>query len=705
MKWSNNVEKTVVLEKYGQLLWGLRMPPHHAARWLFGIFLPPHERLGLVMFFAGYKENNVVWSRGTSKTFTFGSLAAPLACTLNKNFTPLLLSASGFRGGKEVLRDSERLFLGQLRDQRLPGAYAQVSLASAKPIEKDPSMWAMKFKSLSRYPTVPTNNPDQLRGLRSLMPIIDERNTFPGDIVQKIVRPTNMVGSSFRRPGQAAEGNRIWQQSTIDLTVRDWYPEIQVAQDLQRREYAAWQARQEGDWEEYDRLLSEKDGQLRGASFYHSRLDYTDLLIPEVVTTYDGTRRVRVDYPLEPGVLREHVLVTDETDGTAYWYTYPVDKKGAEEPLRNGTTDEEIWRAEYRNVFISASGTIFPYELIQQVAERPIWTAKETPGTKRKRREDEEDDPTREEYFAPVLYECGDPCVLGVDYARETDESAIVVIRLGELAEGEFDPFEVREDKEGRPVLGKTPWNHIVWAQSWRHLEADAFADIIRDFMRRYNVIHTPTVAGIGLDQRGGGGNVRDALGNPKPTVVNGEVDPKWDFAKVLKIYDPEDEKGFSHYRGYTDPQYWGGLRLLMTTQEDNDKWTLGARAWMQARKLFLGFWQPESRWAREKGFLTAMGEPDRLHPEYVKWAPGYEGLRRLKMQLLRLQTKLTETGKRKYLMPGDRNKEEGKKDLWAAMIYATGLAREHTVAKTKAATSAPNVDPVIVELPGLRLF
>jgi hypothetical protein len=695
----------VLIEKHGKWLWVMRSQPWHAAQWLAGIALPPHERFWLGVFFADYKSNNVVASRGTSKSFSHASLAAPLKAVLFRNVAILTLSASGFRGGKELFRDTERMFDGTLKSQEPTGHFlkASVKSSSGKTIAKDPSMWTINLKSTSRYSTVPTNNPDQLRGLRANVVVQDEFNFLPPEISTKIIEPMLNVGGDFRRAASGGDSNKQYKISTIDFTVREWYKELQNAEQMKRNEYAAAQARRQGDWYEYDRLMNEKSGQLRTSSFSYNRFDYTDLLIPEVFVTVDGNKRYRTNYPLEKGIERDDVLRYDERDQQSYWYTYPVDKRGLESPMLDGTVDPEIWLAEQRNCFISSSGNVFDFDLIQRVAERPLYTAKETPNTRRRKKDDEDDDITKEEFYAPLMFTCNDPCVLGVDYG-EADDTAFVVIRLGELAEGDFDPFVERYDERtGRQILGNTPWNHICWAEAWNGRETSAAAEKIRELFERYNIVHTIDIGGIALDKRGGGQSVRSDLGNPKPPVLDdGSADPEWNWDEALKFFDPADtgEAGFAHYTAYNDPtKYWSGLRMLATQNQDNVEWTFGSRAMMQAKRLYIAHWTPPSIWAERKGLTNAGGEPDRQHPEFKKWEVGYTGIRRLKTQLQRIQMKVSETGVIRFVMPGDRTKEEGKKDLWAAMIYAISLARQHLTSLTKEPTQAPMVEGLVVEV------
>lgn len=693
-----SVEDNILYDQYGKWLWVMRRMPSHAIHWLTGIFLPPHERLWVGIGFADYKENLIVASRGSSKSFAFASLLAPHKALLYKNVTALMLSASGFRGGKQLFRDVERMFRGELRSQKLPGSFLMRSVVAAKGsadrvIQRDPSIWTINLRSQSSYSTVPTNNPEQLRGLRATEIFVDERNFFANgqEVIHGVVRPMLTVGQDFIRTATGSDKNKIFQFSTIDYTVREWYPEIKAAEQLSLRQYRAYKAIKEGDWDEYDRLMNENDGELKTASFSYTRIDYSDLIVPEHVTALSDGKTYKVNFPYPKGVTREDILKYDEHDKVNYFYLYPVDKQGLETPLRNGTADEQIWLAERRNCFIESSGNVFEYDLIHRIAERPIYDFGEIPGYENR----------EEEFYAPILYTCGDPCVIGVDYARESDETAFVVIRLGELAEGEFDPLLTTEDEKGRVVLGNTSWNSIIWAESWGKMEAEQAANKIREMYERYNIIHTASIGGIALDQKGGGSAVRDALGNPKPPVGDdGLPDPNWNAADIVKMYDPEDRGGFAHYAAYNNPrEYWGGLKLINANNHDNMDWTFGTRALMQQKKLYIGFWEPPSVWAREKKILNRGFEPDRNNPEFLKWEAGYNGIKRLKEQLIRIQRKHSETGVLRFVMPGDRAKEEGKKDLWAAMIYAVSLARQHLVNVTKSTTIVPMVAPLVVRV------
>lgn len=675
----SSLEQRLLLDNYGKWLWILRLLPDYATHAIFGIALPPHERFLIRLFFSKYSENILVASRGTSKSFSVVSTASPAFALLHKDWKIAVLSASGFRGGKELFRDTDRLFNGELDSQDMAGPFALNCTRSGKVIEKDPSSWRISLRSNSNVTTVPTNNPEQLRGLRAHVVVIDERNTFDGETVDKVVRPMLNVGGNFRAPAAGTSRSKMWQVSTIDYTSRDWYPQIEAAKKLAVAEYEAAMARKRGDFREYHRLMNDNEQQLKFSSFSYTRMDYTDLLIPTEITANDG-HVYKVEMPLDPGVEKKDVCRYDYRDDKTYYYTYPVEKATIEKPLLDGVVDEEIWLAEQRNVFVEMAGNVYPQPLIDKISERPIYQPGQIPGFPN----------IDDEFFAPLMYTCGDPCVLGVDVAREQDESSIIVIRLGEMATAAFDPTYSRTDSEGRALLGKTSWNHVCWAQTWKQRPYDELAEKIHEFRKRYNVLWTVYAGGIGMDKRGGGMAVRDHLALPKPKMLdNGMPDPNWRLPEIL--YDPED-KLYEHFSTKDPTKYLPMLRLIASSNLDNQDWVGSSKGLMQQGKLYIAYWRAPSSWALD----LKINEDNALYWEYLA---GYNGIRRLKRQLGRLQREITESGVIRFVMPGDRTKEDGKKDLWAGYIYATSMARAHLVGRTIEDPLPPMVAPVAVEI------
>jgi hypothetical protein len=634
----------LTLKQYGKHIAFLRRHPTHAVRVLFGIVVPPHESSLLEVCWLGYRDNIIKCSRGTSKTFTVGSLFAPLKALLFRNSRVLVASASRFRGGKQVIKDSERLITGQLDSQTMPGHWAQGAIAHAKVVKHEPDMWNIEFKSHSTVFTIPTNNEEAVRGLRANIMIIDERNTFDGEAIQKVYIPFLNVGRNFANPAQGASGNQVFSVGTIDYSYRDWHKEIMTAKDIIRIQYEAHKAMMQGDWGTYDSLMARHGKRLRTMSTAFVRYDYTDLLIPTELGGY------RVHYP---GAKQDKDIMWDERDQIDYIYTYPVSKTHLESSLDEGIVDKESWEAEQRNMFIRASGSVYPPSLVEKVTG-PIFTIQE----ELKRKWDAQDQGTR--YLPPVLYETADPCVLGVDTARTADFTAFVIIRIGDLPTshytGNINHYALSKD------YGPTLWSNVVWAEQHQHLTTRETANLLYEFRQRYNIVGTFSYPGVVMDARGGGAHVRDELAEPSPPLdTTGRPLANWKAPQ--RIYDVDDAE-FQHLR--TDADAWPGLKLLMTTDLMNQELISYSRAQMDAGRLYVGAYKTPSERFEDKFELNN----------------GYLGARVLKHQMLRIQAESTPSGKSvRFVMPGDPRKIENKKDMLMAFLYACyGLRHIHNV-------------------------
>lgn len=290
----NYVAPEIALEfrLYGKYIAFLRRHPVHSVRVLWGIVVPPHEGFMMRAAWQGYRNNIYVCSRGTSKSFTVGSLFPPTKSLLYRNTASLIASASKFRGGKLVLMDSARLLKGSLKSQKMGNNWGAASLSHKTVlIKKDPDMWHMDFTSHSTIHTIPTNNEESARGIRANILIIDERNTFDGVLIHKVYEPFLVVGTDFENPAAGSEGNQFFSVGTIDYTYRDWYKEIVSAQDIAKLEYEIQMALREQNWSLYDRLTEQHGKRVNNASVSIIRFDYTDLLIPTRIGNY------KVNYP------------------------------------------------------------------------------------------------------------------------------------------------------------------------------------------------------------------------------------------------------------------------------------------------------------------------------------------------------------------------------------------------------------------------
>jgi len=627
---------------YGKYISFLRRHPTHSVRLLYGIMIPPHESYMLETGWINYRENTLVCSRGTSKTFTIGSVFPQVKATLFGGISTLVASASRFRGGKNVLKDSERLVRGQLKSQKLPGEWVKSASSSSRVIKREPDMWTIDMKTNSSVFTIPTNNDESVLGLRANILVIDERNTFDGLAIQKTYLPFLNVGTDFENPALGSEGNQVFYIGTIDYTYRDWYPQITSVRRIAEIEYQVQQAMMDSDWEAYDKLKSEHHITLSSFSAAFTRYDYTDLLIPTIIGNY------KVHYP---GAQKDKSMKWDVRDNKEYIYTYPVNKKQLEDPLDQGLVDFETWAAEQRNVFIEAAGSVYSPKLIER-AIGPIYTIEE------ERSRGWYMDKEGRRYMPPVLYESTDPCFLGVDVARTSDFSAFVVIRLGY---GDASFFKDSQSYNLKKHAGVGTWSNVIWAEQHQKMTIKEISDTVRALRRRYNIITVRGVPGIAMDARGGGTNIRDELANPVPEKLDtGEIDANWKSPQ--KIYDPVDEE-YKHLA--TDENNWGGLELLWTSDQSNQELVGFSRAQLEASRLYIGqYLHPMLR-----------NDPDN------KLAIGYRGVQTLKNQLLRIQAIPTASGKSiRYQVPGDPKKLENKKDMFSAFLYACHCLRKYNI-------------------------
>lgn len=353
-----------------------------------------------------------------------------------------------------------------------------------------------------------------------------------------------------------------------------------------------------------------------------------------------------------------------------YYPTYPIDKESLERTLRNGTMDQGSWLAEQRNIVDAAVGDVYPHSVLDAATcagDRCIIRYKDLPTSWQEAHSKDGAD-----YVAPVLWKCSDPCVIGVDYAPTNDFCAFVVIRLGPLAKGEFNP---------KTHTGRTDWSNVIWVEQHRKMTGLEAADKIRALLERYHVVyfHEPYLQdtwkmarGIGLDMRGGGSTVRDELAYIGDDVIQ---------SGKTRILDPLD-KDDRIVRFMAEPGVKPMLDTIHPTDNLNDllvEFTLGQ---MQQRRLFIG------------KYLDRMDRP-KGQPEL---AIGYDAVKALDHQLRKLRQKPTKTA-RHFYMEGNTAIDTNKKDLWAAFIYAAKQARAHIIRQRQANETAPPMGAIVTRI------
>lgn len=669
-----------------QMLWPsvLRMQesPDIALIALAGIALPVHERTMLYISHLGAGSNLNVSSRGTSKTTTICVLYSTVRGLLFSKRKAVTLSATGFRGAQIIFNDFKRWAEGGWSSQEEGLEFLRASTKSQDIIHRGQNMWSIDYKSHSTNKALPTNDPDKIRGNRANDLYLDESNFMDEPLVETVAMSFLNVVDDFRHGGADAQKNSVFFTSTVDYSWRPFQKRVDAARAALRRDMDARAALSEGNWELY------REHEAHGlADTTLTSFDYTDTYIRKQGVTREGRKYRVVKYPNKDMSLKRYPegMPFTERDERGYmkklsgpleaWATYPMDKSRLEQGIRTGSTDEASWLSEQRNVVDTADGGVYPNPVVDRAA---------FDGSQYLTKFDKCNDAYKRKYneylldYSPsVLYRCDDPCVLGVDFASSNDLSAFVVIRLGPMAEGEFN--ELTEH-------GKTPYCNVVWAEQHRGTSAADVAGKIYDLMKRYNLVYFheaheedmwKVCRGIGLDLRGGGTGVRDELLRLNQEVLGSEE---------FRIYDPRDKdervQAFSNQPGALP--MLDGITAQDTTNSALVNYTLGQ---MQNDLLYLPKWVPES-----------------MRQDRPEIAFGYSGTKALSSQLRKLRQQPTKQA-RTFYMEGDLNKVENKKDLWAAFIYAAKQVRAHLIRFNNIQSAPPPMGARITKVGGKQGF
>ena len=645
-----------------------RENPDVAAKVLTGIFMPPGQRWMLRIAHRGRPESDFIGSRGTSKTAVIDVVYAALKGILYAKRKAVLLQAVGFRGGQLIFNDLEKLIHGEWYDQEGGLLFLLRSTKGDKPIKKMQNFWEVQWTSGSDYITVPTNDAEKLRGMRAHDLNLDERNFMDPLLVEKVAESFMNVLGDWKTGGEAAADNVLNSTTTVDYGWRDYAQIQQASYNNIARDRAIMKAAHEGKWELYADLVQR--GFLKSSWFMW---DYSDNFVREFVTTRAGqryqiahpdpARKYRFDPQGLPFTHRDEEKgeILKEPEPEALISTYPS-KRDHETKMLSGIASESIWLAEQRNVIDSSAGDVYSHMLIDRVASRfgnyvvgwedarPLW--------QQKHKND------KDVHYSPTIrWTCADPCVLGVDYAPgNRDFCAFVVIRLGFLAQGEFNPLT---------DLGWSDWANVVWCEQHRTSSAQDVADKVFSLAERYNLVYhldpyetDPWKAcrAIGLDVRNGGTSVRDELIHINTKDLKGDQ---------YRIYDPMDTdervKAFA-----TDPIAKPMLDTIAPTGPLNERLVDFTVTQMTQGKLYL----PKYLEASER-------------PSDARLDIGFESSRVLEHQLRSLQQEPTGAGYRKFFMKGNAEDPKNKKDLWAAFIYGAKQARAHLL-RHRLTTDAP---------------
>jgi hypothetical protein len=643
------------------LLIMMREWPDIAMQLQLGIVEPTHQRTLLRQAHRGAGANVIVASRGTSKSTSLGVQYPVYRLSVFGGVKAVLLSASGFRGGQQIFNDLQRLVNGGW-DSQLPNlTFIKEASKNPKVIHRAQNYWGWPLKNHSEYTTLPTNDPDKIRGIRANILMLDECNFMNPEIIEKVAKPFLNVRGDFLHGGAFATQNQLFYTTTVDYAWRPFTKVMAAAREALRADYEAIQTlghRRHG-------VTAYNQRALEGFNKYtYCCFDYSDIFIRRDGRTRDS-RKYTVKWPNRhipltirpfgiPYTVADHkghlLLKTGPSKG---WSTYPIDFDTVEGGLFDGSVPMSSWASEQRNVIDSAVGNVFRSEVLDvvcQVGDRHIIPYDDC---SKEYQDFHKEEP--EDYSPSIMWQCTDPCVLGVDYAGgNRDFAAFVVIRVGPLAKQEFDPLTGK---------GKTRWSNVIWCEQHRLMSHEDAANKIRTLMERYNLVYhyEPGIEddwrlarAIGLDMRGGGVGVRDQL-----VYINEPYVPENRF----RIYDPLDAD--PRIQAYAnDRNAKPMLDTISPTDTLNDKLVTYLDGQFEAGMLYLPKWIPELR------------RPERLRPQV---APAYNTVKVLETQLRKVQQEPTKNARR-FFMAGDNDQDRNKKDSFSALMYAAKQMRAHVI-------------------------
>lgn len=304
-----------------------------------------------------------------------------------------------------------------------------------------------------------------------------------------------------------------------------------------------------------------------------------------------------------------------------------MDFQRIQEKKLNKNTDLEVWHAENKNIPMDVSGGYFPIETIEDCTNIILDTKKDT--------------------FPEALDSCPGQCILGIDTAPAKANTAFVIIKIGQFNSSDRDVSKCQIANAGQPcpMLGKGKsciykgYNALIYAFEANKMDQKKRVQKIYELLGRYNII------AIAMDARGGGYELADLLRDAQYIDQNVGYDKK-------PIYDPKE---------YPNGEGHPILKLYKITQSDNMIFNAYLKGMLGNRQFLLP-------------------KPLRGRPENLRLLEIYGHVETLISQLARI--KATPHGQGlKYEIeavdPSTGRMSSGTKDLYSALLYATGRLRE----------------------------
>lgn len=436
-------------------------------------------------------------SRGLGKSFSAAMFVLALAL-IYPNLKVIIVGGTGFRASKSILLEVEKLIRCHMIGQRHVD-YAMYSLQDKSHIiNKDSAWWTISFVNGSIIRAIPLglhNDGETLRGLRSHILVRDESFLIPSSLNQAVLEPMqNVKYDTTKSKEDQPFTNMTIDVSTCDFTFRDFYQNIQHLLSIIKNDSDS---------------ASEVD--FSGAKITSDDITAFELNIDDTYYTHKGEKK----------------------------FVWGLDYDRIVQKKDSPTTDINLWLAENKNIPLNVEGAYFSHEALEACQNVCLIHR-------------------GDEVFPHVLDKCSSPCILGVDTAPETANTAFVVVKIGLHTQGDYSSEECRTACFGRACKalysGKCMYKDkpaVVYAYEENRMSQRDRVKKINEFRNRFNIV------GIAMDFRGGGAELADLLKD------RGAVTELTDDVFATPIYDPD--------LCDTPPENGAPiLKMYKTTQTDN---------------------------------------------------------------------------------------------------------------------------------------
>jgi len=549
----------------------------------------PHVR---IVIREEWDHNHVVklLSRGLMKT-TLDAIMSLLSALIKPGTQNLSLGPT-FRQGKFVFEQAgiEKMIRCEMGVQDRRAKYAWRSCKNpTRIISRGVDMWKIEFKNGSSILTAPIGvTGDNIRGLRAHATRLDEFKDFSDRIVNKVIKPMSNV---LLNPLGDTDGNMESISNKFVYSGTIGYSDDHYS----------------GVIDEYRRKMDEDDDTYDD-DYAVMEFNYEDCFWIDSTETV-VINSLNVDKLIDEKVLR---------------FYYRINLSEIIKDKESETVDAEDWLSENKNIPLRLGSRYFSRDLIDSACSVEFTDTKDV-NAKYKYPVALAEEGKFAEFsaFLEPLMCCDQKTIMGVDPARESDKTAIVIIRLGTLY---GDPF-----------------SHVVYTYAEKGMSIKDQAVMIRELIKKFNVQR------VYMDKKGNGVAIADELAEPDVIRDPGAVpivDPSFD-AKMLGI-------------SCTVPEARSILILLSPNVELNTVTASRLRAAFQNKALLIP-------------------KPLPIQPDPVI-STLHRHIGALRGQLLKVKHKPVSGGLKFYIpeyKSKDESLEKGFKDLFSALQYAYFGVRE----------------------------